>query len=226
MRGTPNEAGGAVLRHSLRRSGPDSLIREQIVGALRRNLGSEHENTLRAEAHLGRCLLDLDRAEDAEPILVHIVADSEHSPGKMSPDTLDSMLCLAVVHQKSGRPDEARQLLERALLEYALHGLAEGTAAMDVSTLLAAILFLLNEVEEATLLCRHILDVRGRTLGPDDPETLRSLQSLIRVLIGAGHLAEARVMAASLLEKRILALGEAHEDTLKAQELLDSTEQS
>jgi tetratricopeptide (TPR) repeat protein len=239
-------AAQSALRFHLRKGGPDApatttamvqgadqlkrqeryaeelLLREQIVGNLRRNLGLEHENTLRAEAHLGRCLLDLDRAEDAEPLLAHVLAESTHSPGTMSPDTCDAILCLAVVHRKSGRLDEARQLLEQVLSEYAQHGLAEGTAAMDVSWLLAAILFKLEDLEEATLLYRHILDVRGRTLGPDDPETLESLELLIRILVRTENLAEARVMAFSLVEKRTQILGEEDAETTSARELLAS----
>jgi hypothetical protein len=79
------------------------LLREQIVQTPRRNLGVHHEGTLEAEAKLGRCLIDLDRTEEAEPLLTHVVAASGYSPGTMSPDTCLAMVCLAVVHREAGR---------------------------------------------------------------------------------------------------------------------------
>jgi hypothetical protein len=95
---------------------------------------------------------------------------------------------------------------------------------MRTSTILAAGLVRLHELEEAIRLYRHILDVRVRTVGVDDPETLDTLESLARVLIRADQLAEARVLATSLLEQRTRVLGAEHSDTSGARELLASIE--
>ena len=135
------------------------------------------------------------------------------------------MVWLAVIYMRSGRLDESRHLLERVVPEYALHGAAESTAAMRTSTILAAGLVRLHELEEAIRLYRHILDVRVRTVAADDPETLDTLESLARVLIPrADQLAEARVLATSLLEQRTHVLGAEHSDTSGARELLASIE--
>jgi hypothetical protein len=93
---------------------------------------------------------------------------------------------------------------------------------MDVTWFLAATLFKLHEFEEADPLFRHVLDVRGRTRGPDDPGTLEALELLIRVLMRTDGLAEAKIMATSLVERRTKVLGQEHADTLTARELLDS----
>ena len=237
-----------VLRHTLRKAGPDSprtanamvqvadqlkrqerygeelLLREQVVQALRKNLGEDHENTLSAESQMGMCLVSLDREEDAEPLLARVVAESDASPCSVSPEAIEAMVWLAVIYMRSGRLDESRHLLERVLPEYALHGAAESTAAMRTSTILAAGLVRLHGLEEAIRLYRHILDVRARTVGVDDPETLDTLESLARVLIRADQLAEARVLAMSLLEQRTRVLGAEHSDTSGARKLLTSIE--
>lgn len=205
----------AALRFNLRKGGPDSvatvnsmvgvaeqlqrqeryaeevLLREQIVEALRRNVGLEHGDTLTAEANMGRCLVDLDRPEEAESFLAHVAAGTEGSPGIISSDSLNALLLLAVLYRSTGRLEDVRHLLIRALNEYAFRGMAEGAPAMDVSSLLAGILFLLDERTEAVLLCRHILDVRERTLGPDESETLASLERLVIFLMRTDHLVEA-----------------------------------
>jgi tetratricopeptide (TPR) repeat protein len=204
------------------RCAEELILRQQIVEALRRNLGLDNYDTVKSEARLGTCLLDLDRAGDAEPFLTHVVAEIEKFPGTMSQETFDAITRMAVVRQDAGRSEEACELLELALSEFVLQGQGECTPAMEVSVLLGAILFKLDELEEATLLNRHILDVRARTLGPDDPQTLESLEFLIRVLKRTNQLAEARVMAISLLERRTKMLGAGHADTAAAQELSDS----
>jgi hypothetical protein len=127
----------AVLRHSLRREGPDSprtvnamvqvadqlnrqerygeelLLREQVVETLRKNLGLDHENTLIVESQMGMCLLNLDREGDAEPLLVRVVSEAKNSTGSISPDAGEAMVGLAVIYMRLGRLDEARDLLER-----------------------------------------------------------------------------------------------------------------
>jgi tetratricopeptide (TPR) repeat protein len=204
----------AVLRHAIRRGGPDSpraanamvqvadqlrrqeryseelLLREQIVETLRKNLGENHISTLSAELQTGVCLVNLDREEDAGPLLTHVVTEDENSGDSVSTDSADAMVWLSVVHTRRGRLDEARELLERVLLEYALHGQAESTAELRTTSLLAAFLMKLDELDEATQLYRHVLDVSSRRLGPDDPDTLRFLQSLAKALVQTDHLAE------------------------------------
>jgi tetratricopeptide (TPR) repeat protein len=242
------EAAQSVLSSRLRKDGPDApattyamgqvadqlrrqrryaeelLLREKIFEARRRNLGLEHEDTLKAESHLGRVLLDLDGREAAEPLLAHVVSATERSPGTMSSETLDAILCLAIVYHKSARLHEARPLLEEALSEFAFRGQAEGTVAVDVSWLLASVLYTLSELDEAVLISRRVLDVRERTLGPLHLQTLDALEMLIRVLIGLGNITEARAMGLSLVDKRTQILGEVHPDTTSARELLSSLE--
>ncbi len=53
---------------------------------------------------------------------------------------------------------------------------------MQAASHLATTLFQLGQVTEACDLRKRILDVRRRTLGPDDPTTLSSLENLANTL--------------------------------------------
>src|ERR1700728_2366183 len=99
-----------VLRWSLRKRGPDSpfsvkamnevanqlakqgrvaeevVLREQIVAGLRNNVGPEHDFTLNAEWNLAMCLTTLERPEDAEPLLAHVVAGRAVALGQDDPE--------------------------------------------------------------------------------------------------------------------------------------------
>ncbi len=53
---------------------------------------------------------------------------------------------------------------------------------MKASSHLATTLLQMGQVPESCELRRRILDVRSRTLGPDDPTTLSSLENLANTL--------------------------------------------
>jgi hypothetical protein len=66
----------------------------------------------------------------------------------MSSEAGEAMVWLSVVHTKLGRLEEARDLLERVLPEYALHGQAESIAALRTTSILAAVLVKLRDLEK------------------------------------------------------------------------------
>jgi len=61
------------------------LLREQAVAALRRNLGTDHKWTLDAEMKFAVCLQTLGRAEEADPLLSHVVAVDTRAHGISDP---------------------------------------------------------------------------------------------------------------------------------------------
>jgi hypothetical protein len=82
----------------------------------------------------------------------------------------------------------------------------------------------LEKMDEAVPLLRHVLDVRIRRLGPDDPETMSTLHLLASVLARAKQFHEARLLARSLVEQRTNMFGEEHPDTAEAREFLATIE--
>jgi hypothetical protein len=91
---------------------------------------------------------------------------------------------------------------------------------MKTSSHLATTLLQMGQVSESCELRRHILDVRSRTLGPDHPATLNSLEHLANTLLSIDQLDEAKVMYENLLTKRIRLVGADHPDTQRTRDVL------
>ena len=96
---------------------------------------------------------------------------------------------------------------------------------MLVSSHLATTLLQMGRGPESAARRRHILEVRNRTLGPDDPTSLRSLENLAHTLQRTGELQEAKVMGQDLLAKRISVLPADHPDLQRTRELLRAIDQ-
>jgi tetratricopeptide (TPR) repeat protein len=204
---------------ALKRSDEERLLREQIVLARRRNLGPQHELTLNAEMRLAMCLVVLERLDEAEPLLAHVAA-SRTSMDSTDPDTARAREWYAEVLRRRGRLEEARHLQEQVLADYEMQGDPESDVVMQAASNLAGTLEELSEWEEASLLYRHVLGVRSRTLGPGDAATLKSMESLITVLVRGNHLREADAMATELVARCTLALGVDHPETEEARKAL------
>jgi hypothetical protein len=191
-----------ILKWSLRKTGPNSSftikamnevanqfarqhrvpeeigIRETIVEALRRNVGTDDEATLGAELKLATCLIALARTEEADPLLVHVVAERSVIFGEEDPRTLAAMAWRATVMKKLGRLAEARALQDRIVNGYEAGDQRESTQALTAVLNLVSTLSELDELDAARRLLRGVLDVRTRTLGSDDPKTLEVLHLL------------------------------------------------
>jgi hypothetical protein len=194
-----------ILKWSLRKNGPDSsfsikamnevanqlarqdrvaeevVLRQQIVDGLRHNLGPEDDSILNAEWKLATCLTVLERPEDAEPLLAHVVAARTLALGENAPETLVAMAWSANVAKKLGRLEDARDLQQQIVTAYELGGDGESVQALSAALNLASTLTELHEPDEASRLLRFVAEVRSRTLGPDDPKTLEVLQVLASV---------------------------------------------
>ena len=79
------------------------------------SLGPEDEATLNAEWKLATCLISLDRPEDADPLLTHVVAGKALALGNDDPETLAARAWSATVAKKLGRLSEARLQQEQVV---------------------------------------------------------------------------------------------------------------
>lgn len=198
-----------VLKWSLRKYGPDSPFtikaanevanqlafqgrvdeevphRTHIVDALRKSEGLEDEATLNAELKLATCLISLDRPDEAEPLLAHVVAGRTSALGGADPQTLAAVAWSATVAKKRGRLDDARRLQERVVEGYASRDEGESPQALLATLNLAATLSDLEQLDEARRLVQIVLEVRTRTLGPDDPKT-REVEMVLQAMEAEG----------------------------------------
>jgi eukaryotic-like serine/threonine-protein kinase len=199
-----------VLAWSLRKNGPESpfsikamvevanqlssqgraaeevVLREQVVVALRHTARVDDQATVNAEMHLAVCLVRLERWEEAESLLAHVVARRELTLGPDAPETLVAMAWSATAAKKLGKLHEARIVQTRIVHGYESGGSAESAQATSAAVNLASTLMELGETQEAARLLRRVLEVRQRTLGPDDPGALEVRGYLAALRAGGG----------------------------------------
>lgn len=172
----------------LARQGRDAeevVLREKVVAGLQKNFGPEHESSVNAEWKLAMCLVKLERPQEAETLFGHVLAAKTVALGHDDPETLAVMAWCASVAKKLGRVHDARVLQEQVVAGYELAGVGKEALAMLAALNLAATLTELGAFDEASRLLRHVLDVRSRTLGPDDVNTLDVREILASVSLMA-----------------------------------------
>ena len=200
-----------TLRWSLRHKGPDAAmtvnakvevaellersgrfdealqLRNEVTSSLRLQLGDDDPRTLEAEEFQGFVLERLGRRPEALPLFEHVLSARTEALGRDDVATLLAMDHLGCIQRNLGNLQESRQLLQEAVDGYQSNGAAETEENMRVMSHLATTLFHLEQVSEACDLRKRIFDVRNRILGPDDPATLASLDSLVAMLQWIGE---------------------------------------
>jgi tetratricopeptide (TPR) repeat protein len=233
-----------VLRWSIRKNGPDSsfslramddlaeqlakqgrnleeaVLREQMVAAIRTSLGPEHDSTLNAELKLATCLLTLEQAEDATPLLAHVVASRTNRHGRDDAATLAAMAWSATAARQLGNLAEARSIQEEVLAGFGSIGAGESGQALSAASNLASTLAELEQLDDATRLLRRVLEIRVRTLAPADARTLETFTTLIALLLRADNVQAALELAGWLVERRTLEYGADAAETTQAREFL------
>jgi hypothetical protein len=189
-------------------------------------VGPDDPRTLTAVGFEGLDLDRLGRSAEALPLFEHILTVRAEILGRNDALTLSAMEWLGCTLRNLGDLAASRRLLQDAVERYEENGTGETEDCMKATSHLASTLSQLDLRSEVCRLRRHILVVRTRTLGPDDPATLRSLESLTVALWRMGELEEAGVTARSLLQARARLLGDDHADTRQARDMLAGIEGS
>jgi len=124
----------------------------------------------------------LGRPQEALPLFEHVLAGRAHALGPEHEQTLLAMEWLGCTSRSLGNLPQSRDLLQQAVDRYEQKGAGESEECMKATSHLATTLLEMGQVPESCELRRRIVDVRSRTLGPDDPTTLSSLESLANTL--------------------------------------------
>ena len=194
-------------------------LRKQVVSGRRGQLGTEHQLTLAAEARLAVTYIELKRPDRAKPLLLHVHRGLTAVQGADDATVLAVALRLADVDLSLGQFDEADQLLREAMTHYGEQG--DEVAGSAIGIKLGSSLIRQGRYPEASDLLRTVVEVRGRVLGPDHPDTLTSLRNLVSALVWSGDFAEASIVARNLLAATVRTQGPDHADTLDAQRLVE-----
>lgn len=208
----------AKSRESLGRYADALPFRRKVVKGRRDELGAEHELTLAAEARLAVTLIELKRADRAKPLLIHVRDGMSAAKGP------DDVMVLAVTERLAdaelalGEPEEARRLLVQVKSGYEDRG--DEVPASGVAITLARSLIGDGRYAEASELLRSAVEVRGRLLGPDHPETLIALRNLASALVWSKEYAEASIVARNFLAATVRVNGPGEASTLDAERLV------
>jgi len=89
--------------------------------------------------------------------------------------------------KKLGKLDEARRMQEQVVMAYERRDESESAQAQLAALNLASTLSDLRQFDEAVRLVRHVVDVRTRTFGPEDPRTLDACQALASMTSAQRH---------------------------------------
>jgi serine/threonine protein kinase len=156
-------------------------------------------------------LLRARRAE-AEARLARKAAERETERAKAVNDFLRDVLGAADPRQQ-GRDVKVVEALQKALGRLnATHDMRPELEAAVRDTIGNTFLSL-GDLPAAEEQVRAGLETRRRVLGPDDPETLTSMSSLMAVLQTAGKVPEALTVGRDVLARRRRVLGPEHPDT-------------
>jgi tetratricopeptide (TPR) repeat protein len=208
----------AKYREALGRHADALTLRQQVVEGRRGELGSEHELTLAAEARLAVTLIELKRADEAKPLLVHVHAGLTRTKGPEDPTVLAVTERLADAELALGESEDARRLLEQVRERYDQRG--DEVFGSAVAITLAKSLIGDGRYAEASELLRGAVEVRGRLLGPDDPETLVALRNLASALVWSKEYAEASIVARNVLAATVRTHGSEDAKTMDAERLV------
>jgi tetratricopeptide (TPR) repeat protein len=162
-------------------------LRDEVTTSLRLQLGADDPRTLEAEEFQGLILERLGRHAEALPHFENVLAVRTDVLGRDDLSTLLTMDRLGCIQRNLGDLEGSRQILQEAVDRYRELDAGETEESMRTLSHLATTLFQLEQVPEACDLRKQIYDVRCRILGPDDPATLNSLESLVAMLRWIGE---------------------------------------
>ncbi|GAA5137360.1 hypothetical protein GCM10023320_69900 [Pseudonocardia adelaidensis] len=180
--------------------------------------GRDDAQTLRMASNLSKVLLDLDRRDEAEPLMRDTVDRSTRALGPTHPDTLGSRNVLAgALRGSPARLAEAERMYMALLDDIEPPGDDTADLAMVVRHNLAAVLTHQGKHPEALEMNRVLVEARSRRLGDDHPDTLVSRHNYAVVLNSLGHVTEAETLLARVLDDYRRVHGPRHAATLDVQ---------
>ena len=176
--------------------------------------GGTDEDRLKAMGGLGLSLTDLQRPDEAEPLLMRAYEESRRILGPDHKVSGESTGYLAGFHLARGRLRETevlvRQQLEQARVIY-------GPQADETLLAMNNLGFILQKQQkfaEAEPILRECVQLARGVYGPEHPRVLLFSDSLAEAQLGLGRLAEAESLLRPCVDGSIRVFGPEHPNTL------------
>ncbi len=180
-----------------------------------KELADEPEVQARLMQTMGQVYANIGLYPKALPILEQALATRRRLLGEENPDTLATMIDLALLDVNMGRRAEAEKLFDR-VIEARRRLLGEEHP--DTLRAKAGLVFVMRATgryEEAEKLDRQILEARRRVLGEDHPDSILSMADLAGTYRMERRYGEAEALYRSVVEKLRKVLGEDNSVTLE-----------
>ncbi len=179
-------------------------------------LGADHATTLRLCSDLAVALMDADKLNDAEPLLVEIRQIHEAKLGKKHPETLvDAFNHIALLYNKQDFQAGLDLAKTQWLFFEEVLGL-DHQRTIRLKLLMGMLEFELGRFVEAEVHSRMGLELAVKALGPVHRTALEARGMLTGVLIKLGKFDEAESMANEQYKLSEEAFGAKHQATVQA----------
>ncbi len=154
------------------------------------------------------------RWEKAEELEVQVMETRKRVRGEERPETLTSIVNLALTYMDQGRWKEAEEL-QKKIFKKRLKVLGEEhPLTLKIMTNLASTYNSQGRWKEAEELRIKNLEIRLKMLGKEHPDTLISMADLASTYLNQGRWKEAEELGIQVMETKMRVLGEEHPDTL------------
>jgi tetratricopeptide (TPR) repeat protein len=166
----------SAARYALERGDPDEAVHMSTMSMNARKdlFGERDERTLRSMSMIGVAKGYSKEWKEAESIHRYILVQRQELLGPDHPETLASVLNLAVVLPSQGKWEDAEAILGEQLGSLGLHN----PRAVKVMIMLAILLNKQRKYKEAGVLGAHALKFCEAELGPQHPATVSSFETL------------------------------------------------
>jgi len=166
-------------------------LQQETLDTQRRVLGLENSETLLSMNSLAVTLLRQGRYAEAEKLYRQAFDLQRRVLGPENPHTLATMGSLGWTVAQEGRYDRGREVGAGGIRNRAPCPRAGASGHADKHERHSCNLSREGRYREAEKLARDVVGIQRRSLGPEHPDTLASLDTLYNVLVGEGRYAEA-----------------------------------
>ena len=138
-------------------------------------------------------------------------------------DFMTSVFQVSNPSERVGNSVTAREILDNASKEIDTSLSKDPELQAHMMHVMGRAYTMLGLQHEAQPLFERSIKLASASIGPEDPETLRTINDLAWTLFQQGHLKEAESLERTLLERQRRVLGTDHPSTLSTMDLLAST---
>ena len=186
----------------------------EVLEIEKRDLGTDHPDTLTSMANLASTYWNQGRWDEAEELFVQVIETSKTKLGADHPGTLISIANLASTYRNQGRWDEAEELFVQVIETRKTKLGADHPATLTSMANLASTYRNQGRWDEAEELDMQMLKTSKTKLGADHPDTLTSMANLASTYWNQGRWDEAEELEVQVMETSKTKLGADHPATL------------